>query len=125
MYTLLNNSLQTLHTAISSVEGMEGIRRICSVVTLGVLNRDYDFQKHAPEEASGVIQANNHTQTLALLHSELEKELAQRRSGALNRNYFCQLIICYLRIHLRAIDQISPSFLRVLASVVSSREFHS
>lgn len=125
LYSLLNRSIAVLQSPLTIIAGIAGIRRICSVVVLGVISRDYDFDQHAPEdEVAGTITAGNFTETSRVLHSLLEGELHAHHAGALYRSYLCQLLRCIFRTHYHAISSLSDSFLSTFASVPSLLLLH-
>ena len=113
------------------------LRRVCSVVVIGVLLRDYDFQRFPPDsddDASDWLLQHRGTcaQTIgellsaALLHTPSESSQPSHPthpthpthpSSALEEAYRCQLLRSVLRAFSRAIDVLPESIVALYSSV--------
>lgn len=100
---------------------MNSVHLILSLVVLGVLSRDYDFTHMPPddEEEEGMISMETHGHFIPIVQDLLEKALEMKLPDAINREYFCHLLQCYLRVMSRSVNTISPSFIQHFIQVCS------
>ena len=148
LYALLCDSLRVLLN--ESERGAAGaakaktaslLRRVCSVVAIGVLLRDYDFQRFPPDsdfdsdsdsgdDASAWLLQHRGTcaQTIgellaaALLPTPSHPSHPSHPSSALEEAYRCQLFRSVLRAYSRAIDVLPESIVALFSSVSVQRE---
>ena len=142
LYALLSDSLRVFLN--ESERGAAGaakaktaslLRRVCSVVVIGVLLRDYDFQRFPPDsdnDASAWLLQHRGTcaQTIgellaaALLHTPSESSPPTHPthpSSALEEAYRCQLLRSVLRAYSRAIDVLPESIVALYSAVSVQR----
>ena len=110
------------------------LRRVCSVVAIGVLLRDYDFQRFPPDsdsdsgdDASAWLLQHRGTcaQTIGeLLAAALlpTPSHPSHPSSALGEAYRCQLLRSVLRTYSRAIDVLPESTVALFSSVSAQKE---
>ena len=103
------------------------LRRVCSVVAIGVLLRDYDFQRFPPdsdEDASDWLLQHRGTcaQTIGDLLSAALLDGPSDPSNALAEAFRCQLLRSVLRAYSRAIDLLPDAIVALFRSVGSQRE---
>lgn len=119
------------------------LRRVCSVVAIGVLLRDYDFQRFPPDsdsdfdtdfdsddDASAWLLQHRGTcaQTIgellsaALLPTPSHPSHPNHPSSALGEAYRCQLLRSVLRAYSRAIDVLPESVVALYSAVSVQRK---
>ena len=96
-----------------------GVKKIASVVIVGILMRDYDFEKNnieSNENENGLINNATKQQAIQLVGKciirELKRvnDLKQKKEGMVSI-YYCQLLRTYLRSFSKSVNQIASSFL--------------
>lgn len=95
------------------------IRRVCAAVTIGVLLRDYDFQRYPPDsesDCSDWLLANRET-CIAKIGEVLASKLPSKSDDALSQAYYCQLLRSLLRVYSRAIDLLPDAVVALYRSV--------
>lgn len=116
------------------------LRRVCSVVAIGVLLRDYDFQRFPPDPDSDFDSDSDsgddasawllqHRGTCAQTIGELlaaallpTPSHPSHPSSALGEAYRCQLLRSVLRTYSRAIDVLPESTVALFSSVSAQKE---
>ena len=121
MYSLLNTCLRTLSQSIKTIDKAKEVPLILAIVVLGVLSRDFDFTHIPPddEEGEGLITIETHDHFIPIVQNLLETALETKLSGPLNREYYCHLLHCYLRVMSRSVNTISPLFIHHFNQVCS------
>lgn len=139
LYALLSDSLcvfmnesepgaTTKATAKATTKATASLlRRVCSIVAIGVLLRDYDFQRFPPdsdEDASDWLLQHRGTcaQTIGDLLSAALLDGPSDPSNALAEAFRCQLLRSVLRAYSRAIDLLPDAIVALFRSVGSQRE---
>ena len=98
-----------------------GVKKIASVVIVGILMRDYDFEKNSiesneNENENGLINNATKQQAIQLVGKCIIRELKrvndskQKKEGMVSI-YYCQLLRTYLRSFSKSVNQIASSFL--------------
>ena len=91
---------------------------ILAIVVLGVLSRDFDFTHIPPDDdEEGLITIETHGRFIPIVQNLLETALETKLPGPLNREYYCHLLHCYLRVMSRSVNLISSSFVHHLNQV--------
>ena len=117
--SLLNESLSIILSSSIQIEGQMGVKKIASVVIVGVLMRDYDFEKNSiesNENENGLINNATKQQAIQLVGKCIIRELKrvndskQKKEGMVSI-YYCQLLRTYLRSFSKSVNQIASSFL--------------
>ena len=136
LYALLSDSLcvfmnESEHGATAKATAKAKtaslLRRVCSVVAIGVLPRDYDFQRFPPdsdEDASDWLLQHRGTcaQTIGDLLSAALLDGPSDPGNALAEAFRCQLLRSVLRAYSRAIDLLPDAIVALFRSVGSQRE---
>ena len=117
--SLLNESLSIILSSSIQIEGQMGVKKIASVVIVGVLMRDYDFEKNSiesNENENGLINNTTKQQAIQIVGKCIVKELKrvndskQKKEGMISI-YYCQLLRTYLRSFSKSVNQILYPFL--------------
>ena len=118
LYELLYESINTIRSSLTSIEGVSSVKSVSAVVVIGVLFRDYDFHAHPPEELDIIPAEMANQECCVVVGDILEKEFHREHKGTLEQVYLCQLIRCVLRVFSRAIDKMPHSIVTYFREVL-------
>ena len=86
--SLLNESLSIILSSSIQIEGQMGVKKIASVVIVGVLMRDYDFEKNSiesNENENGLINNTTKQQAIQIVGKCIVKELKRVNDSKQNK----------------------------------------